>query len=551
MTSRQRTADSNSLSPRRRTVVKAAAATAVLAAPLAAAIPARAAEAPAFLHGVASGDPLPDGILLWTRVTPTAEAVPGSGLGPDTEVAWTVAKDKAFTNVVAKGSVTATAASDHTVKADVRGLAPATDYWFRFSAGGTDSPPARTRTAPAADAAVTNLRFGVVSCANWEAGYFSSYRHLAARGDLDAWLHLGDYIYEYGTGEYGTRDTVIRQHAPTHEILTLADYRIRHGKYKTDPDLKALHAVAPVVAIWDDHEFANDAWSGGAENHTEGAEGAWTARQAAAKQAYFEWMPVRPALAGTTYRRLRFGKLADLSLLDLRSFRSQQVAVGNGSVDDPDRTITGRAQLDWLKAGLKSSDTTWRLVGNSVMISPFAIGSLSADLLKPLAELLGLPKEGLALNTDQWDGYTDDRRELLAHLRSNAIRNTVFLTGDIHMAWANDVPVDAGTYPLSASAATEFVVTSVTSDNLDDLLKVPEGTVTALAAPVIQLANRHVHWVDTDRHGYGVLDITADRAQMDYYVLSDKTKANATSSWARSYRTKTGTQKVERTYTPV
>ncbi|MFC8359325.1 alkaline phosphatase D family protein [Streptomyces griseorubiginosus] len=551
MTSRQRTADSNSLSPRRRTVVKAAAATAVLAAPLAAAIPARAAEAPAFLHGVASGDPLPDGILLWTRVTPTAEAVPGSGLGPNTEVAWTVAKDKAFTNVVAKGSVTATAASDHTVKADVRGLAPATDYWFRFSAGGTDSPAARTRTAPAADAAVTNLRFGVVSCANWEAGYFSSYRHLAARGDLDAWLHLGDYIYEYGTGEYGTRDTVVRQHAPTHEILTLADYRIRHGKYKTDPDLKALHAVAPVVAIWDDHEFANDAWSGGAENHTEGAEGAWSARQAAAKQAYFEWMPVRPALAGTTYRRLRFGKLADLSLLDLRSFRSQQVAVGNGSVDDPDRTITGRAQLDWLKAGLKSSDTTWRLVGNSVMISPFAIGSLSADLLKPLAELLGLPKEGLALNTDQWDGYTDDRRELLAHLRSNAIRNTVFLTGDIHMAWANDVPVDAGTYPLSASAATEFVVTSVTSDNLDDLLKVPEGTVTALAAPVIQLANRHVHWVDTDRHGYGVLDITADRAQMDYYVLSDKTKANATSSWARSYRTRTGTQKVERTYNPV
>ncbi|MFF7562925.1 alkaline phosphatase D family protein [Streptomyces pseudovenezuelae] len=551
MTSRQSAAGSNSLSPRRRTVVKAAAATAVLAAPLAAAWPAGAVEAPAFLHGVASGDPLPDGILLWTRVTPTAEAVPGSGLGPDIEVGWVVARDKAFTTVVAKGSVTATAASDHTVKADVRGLAPATDYWFRFSAGGTDSPAARTRTAPAADAAVANLRFGVVSCANWEAGYFSAYRHLAARGDLDAWLHLGDYVYEYGTGEYGTRDTVVRQHAPTHEILTLADYRTRHGKYKTDPDLQALHTVAPVVAIWDDHEFANDAWSGGAENHTEGTEGAWTARQAAAKQAYFEWMPVRTAIAGTTYRRLRFGKLVDLSLLDLRSFRSQQVAVGNGSVDDPDRTITGRAQLDWLKAGLKSSDATWRLVGNSVMISPFAIGSLSADLLGPLAELLGLPKEGLALNPDQWDGYTDDRRELLAHLRSNAIRNTVFLTGDIHMAWANDVPVDAGTYPLSASAATEFVVTSVTSDNLDDLLKVPEGTVTALAAPVIQLANRHVHWVDTDRHGYGVLDITADRAQMDYYVLSDKTKANATSSWARSYRTRSGTQKVERTYQPV
>ncbi|GAA2249779.1 alkaline phosphatase D family protein [Streptomyces atrovirens] len=525
----------------------------MLAGPLTAALPARAAtaQAPAFLHGVASGDPLPDGVLLWTRVTPVPEAIPGSGLGPDTEVSWTVARDRAFTDVVAKGSTLATAASDHTVKADIRGLRPATDYWFRFSAGTTDSPVARTRTAPAADAAVSGLRFGVVSCANWEAGHFAAYRHLAARGDLDAWLHLGDYIYEYGTGEYSARGEVVRPHAPVHEIVTLADYRLRHATHKTDPDLQALHAEAPVVAIWDDHEFANDTWSGGAENHTEGAEGAWAARQAAAKQAYFEWMPVRPALAGTTYRRLRFGKLADLSLLDLRSFRSQQVSLGDGEVDDPDRTLTGRAQLDWLKAGLTASDTTWRLVGTSVMISPFSLGSLPASLLKPLAKLLGLPQEGLALNTDQWDGYTDDRRELLAHLRANAVRNTVFLTGDIHMAWANDVPVNAGTYPLSASAATEFVVTSVTSDNLDDIVKVPEGTVSALAAPLIRAANRHVHWVDTDRHGYGVLDITAERAQMDYYVLSDRTAADATSEWARSYRTRSGTQKVERVHDPV
>ncbi|GAA3238060.1 alkaline phosphatase D family protein [Streptomyces sp. XM83C] len=545
-------ATTSSLPPRRRTVVKAAAAGAVLAGPLTAAVPARAAgQAPAFVHGVASGDPLPDGILLWTRVTPTPDAVPGSGAGPDTPVEWVVARDRSLTDVVARGTVTATAASDHTVKADVRGLAPATEYFFRFSAGGTDSPVGRTRTAPASDASVANLRFGVVSCANWEAGYFAPYRHLAARGDLDAWLHLGDYIYEYKSGEYTAGGTVVRPHEPAHEIVTLADYRTRHGKYKTDPDLQALHAVAPVVAIWDDHEFADNAWSGGAENHTEGAEGTWAARQAAAKQAYFEWMPVRPAIAGTTYRRLRFGKLADLSLLDLRSFRSRQASTGSGSVDDPERTLTGRAQLDWLKAGLSASDTTWRLVGNSVMMAPFAIGSLSADLLRPLAKLLGLPQEGLALNTDQWDGYTDDRRELLAHLRSHAIRNTVFLTGDIHMAWANDVPVDAGTYPLSASAATEFVVTSMTSDNLNDYVKTPEGVVSAVAAPLIRAANRHVHWVDTDRHGFGVLDITAERAQMDYYVLSDRRKRDATASWARSYRTRSGTQKVERTYDPV
>lgn len=540
------------LAPLRRTVVKAAAATAGFVGPLAAALPARAAPGTtAFLHGVASGDPLPDGVLLWTRVTPTPEAVPGSGLGPDVRVGWVLAADRAFTDVVAKGSVTASAATDHTVKADVRGLRPATDYWFRFTAGPAESPVARTRTAPAADAPVDHLRLGVVACANWEAGHFSAYRHLAARGDLDAWLHLGDYIYEFPTGQYTHRGTVVRPHSPAHEIVTLADYRVRHGTYKTDPDLQALHHTAPVVAIWDDHEFADNAWSGGAGNHTEGAEGSWTDRQAAAKQAYFEWMPVRPSTEGTTYRRLRFGTLADLSLLDLRTFRSEQAATGSGSVDDPGRTLTGRAQLDWLKAGLTASDTTWHLVGNSVMIAPFAVGSLSAALLRPLAELFGKPKEGLALNTDQWDGYTHDRRELLAHLRENGIRNTVFLTGDIHMAWANDVPFEATSYPGSGSAATEFVVTSITSDNLDDFVKAPEGTISAMAAPLIRAANKHVRWVDTDRHGYGVLDLDRERAQMDFYVLSDRRDPAASSSWARSYRTLNGSQRVERAKDPV
>ncbi|MEU4095591.1 alkaline phosphatase D family protein [Streptomyces sp. NPDC026673] len=542
-----------SRTPSRRAVVKAGAVvTGAALIPLAGtAAPASAAAAPVFLHGVASGDPLPDGVLLWTRVTPAPEAVPGSGLGPATEVGWAVARDKAFTSVVATGTATATADADHTVKADVRGLQPATDYWYRFTAGGVTSPAGRTRTAPAENATADRLRFGVVSCANWEAGYFASYRHLAARGDLDAWLHLGDYLYEYASGGYAARGTVVRPHAPAHEIVTLADYRTRHGRYKTDADLQALHAAAPVVAIWDDHEFANDAWSGGAENHTEGAEGAWAARVAAAKQAYFEWMPVRPSIAGTTYRRLRFGRLADLSLLDLRSFRSRQAAIGSGSVDDPDRTLTGRAQLDWLKAGLKASDTTWRLIGNSVMISPVAFGALPDHLLAPLAKLLGLPAEGLAVNVDQWDGYTDDRRELLAHLRDNAIGNTVFLTGDIHMAWANDVPVKAATYPLSASAATEFVVTSVTSDNLDDILKVAPNTVSTVAEAAIQAANRHVKWLDMDSHGYGVLDVTGERAQMDYYALSDRTDPNTGSTWERSYRTRSGTQKVERVYSPV
>ncbi|MEE1812028.1 alkaline phosphatase D family protein [Streptomyces sp. BE133] len=540
--------------PSRRTVVKAAAATAVAAPVLGSATTARAADGPAFLHGVASGDPLPDGILLWTRVTPAPDAVPGSGRGADTAVRWEVAGDKEFTRVVARGTTVATATSDHTVKADVRGLSPATAYWFRFSAGdgtGTFSPTGRTRTAPAAGAATPGVRFGVVSCANWESGFFSPYRHLAARADLDAVLHLGDYIYEYASGSYPDAEYVVRPHEPKHEILTLADYRTRHGNYKTDTDLQTLHATHPVIAIWDDHEFANDAWSGGAENHTPGTEGSWADRAAGAKQAYFEWMPVRASTEGTVYRRLRFGNLADLHLLDLRTFRSQQSTIGNGSVDDPDRTITGRAQLDWLKSGLAGSDATWKLVGTSVMISPVAFGSVPAHLLEPLAELLGLPAEGLAVNVDQWDGYTDDRKELIAHLRDRSITNTVFLTGDIHMAWANDVPVKAATYPLSASAATEFVVTSVTSDNLDDILHVAPQTVSVVAAAAVKAANRHVKWVDMDSHGYGVLDVTAERSQMDYYAVSDKTKRDATSAWTRSYRTLSGTQKVERADRPM
>ncbi|MFJ7943757.1 alkaline phosphatase D family protein [Streptomyces sp. NPDC096354] len=546
---------SSSLSaPSRRTLVKAAAATAVVAPVLGAATSARAADGPAFLHGVASGDPLPDGILLWTRVTPTPDAVPGSGRGADTAVRWEVAEDKEFARIVAQGSTVARAASDHTVKADVRGLTPATTYWFRFSAGdggAVRSPAGRTRTAPAPGAATPGVRFGVVSCANWESGYFSPYRHLAARADLDAVLHLGDYIYEYASGSYPDAKYVVRPHEPRNEILTLADYRTRHGHYKTDADLQTLHAAHPVIAIWDDHEFANDAWSGGAENHTPGTEGAWADRAAGAKQAYFEWMPVRASTEGTVYRRLRFGNLADLHLLDLRTFRSQQSSIGNGSVDDPDRTITGRAQLDWLKSGLAGSDATWKLVGTSVMISPVAFGSVPAHLLEPLAGLLGLPKEGLAVNVDQWDGYTDDRKELITHLRDRSITNTVFLTGDIHMAWANDVPVKAATYPLSASAATEFVVTSVTSDNLDDILHVAPQTVSVLAAAAVKAANRHVKWVDMDSHGYGVLDVTAERSQMDYYVVSDKTKQDATAAWTRSYRTLSGTQKVERVDRPV
>jgi alkaline phosphatase D len=534
--------------------VAATAATAV-ALPLGAtALPAaRAADAaPAFLHGVASGDPLPDGILLWTRVTPAPDATPGSGKGGPVEVGWELASDEAFTAVVASGTVTADAEGDHTVKADVRGLSPATTYHFRFTAGGATSPQGRTRTAPADDADVDRLRAGVVSCAQWEQGWFSAYRHLAARTDLDVIIHLGDYVYEYGPGEYPGEEKPVREVVPAHETVTLADYRTRHGLYRTDPDLQALHAAHPVVATWDDHEFANNAWAGGAGNHTPEGEGSWTDRVRAAKRAYFEWLPVRTSVSGTTYRRLRFGRLADLHMLDLRSFRDRQPRIGNGDeIDDPDRTMTGRPQLDWLKSGLASSTATWKLVGTSVMIAPVACGAVPADLLGPITELLGIPNGGIAANVDQWDGYTDDRRELLTHLRDAGVENTVFLTGDVHMHWANEVPVKAAHYPDDPPVAAEFVVSSVTSNNVDDILNIPPHTLSEIAAAAIRASNRHVRWLDMDLHGYGVLDLTAERAQMDFYGLSDRADPQATARHLRSYRALPGGSGIERVLEPV
>jgi alkaline phosphatase D len=457
-----------------------------------------------------------------------------------------VARDSGFRRVVARGTSSTGPTRDHTVKVDVRGLAPATDYWYRFSLGGARSPVGRTRTAPAVGASQDRLRLGIVSCANYQAGYFSAYRHLAARDDLDAVLHLGDYLYEYAPGEYQARDLVVRPHDPAREMTTLADYRRRHAQYKSDPDLQALHAAAPWIVTWDDHESANDAWKDGAENHTEGAEGSWAERRAAALQAYAEWMPIRLAPGEPVYRRFRFGRLAELSMLDLRSYRSQQVATTDlGSVDDPARTITGDAQMGWLKDGLVTEGAQWKLVGNPVMIAPVLVPPLPAEVTRPVNDVVGLlPPEGVPYNVDQWDGYTADRRELFAHLADHGVRDTVFLTGDIHSTWACDLPLDAGTYPASRSVGVELVGTSVTSDNVDDILGTPPRTTSLSVEQAIMAANRHVRHVELDSHGFSVLDVTPERVQMDWYYLDDRTSRSSGARLATSYAVAAGTQRV-------
>ncbi|WP_343450722.1 alkaline phosphatase D family protein [Micromonospora oryzae] len=534
----------------RRTLLRlagASAGTAVLAgATLTGAAPAGAAGG-AFRHGVASGDPLPDGVLLWTRLTPTDEAQPGSGVGPEAEVTWQVAADPDFATVVAQGALTTGPARDHTVKVAVTGLAPATTWWYRFGYAGAWSATGRTMTAPPADADIDRLRLGVVSCANWEAGYFSAYRNLADRGEVNLVVHLGDYLYEYGTGEFDAGGSVVRPVLPAHEVLTLADYRIRHALYKTDPDLQALHASVPWVITWDDHEVANDQWSGGAENHTPATEGDFADRVAAARQAYAEWMPVRTGADGAIYRRLRFGRLAELSMLDLRSYRSQQAS--GSAVDDPARTITGDAQMSWLKSGLAASTARWKLVGNPVMIARVDLATLPAWLLGPIGRLLGVPENGVVLNPDQWDGYNADRNELVDHLRATGIRDVVFLTGDIHTSWANEVTTRAtGT---ATPAAVEFVVPSVTSDNVNDFLGLREGNaLSVLGADLLRATNTHVRWTELDGHGYGVLEVTRQACRMDWYHLADRTRPGSASRWVAGWSVAAGSSTLRREAAP-
>jgi len=520
--------------------------------PAALASSASAASVPQFAHGVASGDPLPDGVLLWTRVTPTPESIPGSGAGPDVEVRWEVATDSAFASVVQSGAVTTGPARDHTVKVEAGGLATATTYYYRFTLDGIASATGRTRTAPATNADVSKLRLGLVSCSNWQAGYFAAYRHLAARTDLDGVLHVGDYLYEYEVGGFGARGVTIRPHEPKTEMVSLADYRKRHAQYKTDPDLQSLHAKQPWFITWDDHEYANDTWSGGAGNHQPATEGDWGVRKAAARQAYFEWMPVRQGAGGEIYRRFRWGKLAELSLLDLRSYRSKQTKPSSGDPNDPNLTLTGDAQMAWLKSGLSGTDATWKLVGNSVMITPIALDGVTSLFAEAIGELLGLPLGGVAANSDAWDGYTADRQELLGHLKDNKVKNTVFLTGDIHTSWGSDIPLDRSSYWWNGnSVATEFVTPSVTSDNIDDLLDIPARTGSIVAEVAMYAKNWHTKYIELDSHGYSVVDVNPQRVQTDWYFLDDRLNANSGARHAKSLATAVGTQKVKPVSSPV
>ncbi|MBA4285520.1 MAG: hypothetical protein C0434_08325, partial [Xanthomonadaceae bacterium] len=380
-----------------------------------------------FVHGVASGDPLRDRVILWTRVT-----VPG---GTPVTVQYRIATDPGLATLVQTGSVIADASGDHTVKIDAAGLEPGRTYYYRFNVGPVRSPIGRTRTLPVGN--VDRLRIAVASCSSLAHGYFNAYARIAERADLDLVLHLGDYIYEYGNGDYGSA----RNYEPPHEILTLADYRTRHAQYKREPELQELHRQHPVVAIWDDHEFANNAFKDGAENHQPDTEGDWATRVAAALQAYYEWMPTRVPDANDlrrNWRNFSIGNLADLYMLEERvGARDETIAAPvqllpqaglgvftqTGAYTDPNRQLLGLTQEDWLITGLRMAPKNkWKLIGQGVMFAQLKV--------------LGMPNAtrlSQYFNVDQWDGYNPRRERIFDALTGNAqhdpVDNVVVLTG--------------------------------------------------------------------------------------------------------------------------
>lgn len=453
-----------------------------------------------FYHGVASGDPTPNAIVLWTRVTADE---PGMISGT-----WKIALDTNFTQIIQSGIFQTDSTMDYTVKIDVQGLQPDTWYFYEFTALGKNSLTGRTKTAPTGG--MSQLRFAFVSCSNYPYGYFNVYDRIRERNDVDAVLHLGDYIYEYGTSIASVRNDQL----PNYEITKLADYRQRYSTYRLDASLRKLHQQMPFISVWDDHETANNSYTLGADNHTEGPEGLWVNRKSYGQQAYEEWLPIRLPESGNKnkiFRKISYGNLADIFMLDTRLYDR---SIQGGNPNDTSRHILGPEELNWLKNELQNSTATWKILGQQVMMG-------------------NLTPFGLVLNNDQWDGYAADRKKLYDFILQNNIQNVIVLTGDIHTAWAMDLPYNPATYNATTGAGSvgvEFVTTSVTSPSSPVAL--PSGIY-----DLIRLILPHIKYVDLHLKGYGVLDLTTAKAQGDFYSVPTVTQLNPNSAFQQGWYT--------------
>lgn len=423
-----------------------------------------------FSLGVASGDPTPDGFVLWTRLAPMPLDGDGGMPAEAVEVAWQVAEDEGLSRVVARGTAVATPEWGHSVHVEVAGLRPDRWYWYQFKAGAATSGVGRTRTFPAAEALPERLRFAFASCQHFEMGHYTAYEHMLHEAP-DLVVHLGDYIYEYA-GQ-GNR---VRQHHGK-EITTLHDYRVRLAQYKTDPALQAMHAAAPWLVTWDDHEFDNNCANDISEEKGVSCED-FLKRRAASYQAYYENMPLRRSAMPKgpdmlLYRSVSFGQLAHFQVLDTRQYRTDQPCGDGNKLQcpealDPRGTMLGALQRDWLLENLARSTATWNVLAQQIM----------------MARVDRKAGPEVTHSMDQWPGYEAERRRLLKHLVDQQVKNPVVLTGDIHSNWANNLIADFDELN-SRSVATEFVGTSITSGG-DGLLEPANLVATYAENPFVK-----------------------------------------------------------------
>jgi alkaline phosphatase D len=482
-----------------------------------------------FSLGVASGAPSPDGFVLWTRLAPeplsSNPETPGGMSGGDVAIAYEIATDDAMTNVVRRGEAAAEHTFGYSVHLDVAGLQPGRPYWYRFKSGDAVSPVGRAITLPAPGASLDRLRFGFVSCANYEHGYFSAYRHLTEENP-EVVLFLGDYIYD----TIEENKPIVRRHSDGVVATTLPTYRNRYAQYRLDPDLQYLHAQVPALVTWDDHEVENDYADQWSQWFVEPAR--FLLQRAAAYQAFYEHMPVRPILSHPegpvmrVYDRFTFGDLIEISMIDGRQYRSREACYGppnkgGGHVETnascPERLATGRsmmgfAQEAWLYSALAHSKAQWNMIGQDVLMAQYREKQNDVE----------------GFWTDDWDGYPANRTRLLKHIRDSSVANPVVVGGDIHSFFANDLRVDFDD-PASPVVATEFVGTSISSYG-------PPYDLLAQTLP----DNPHVHFFESRRRGYVSVDLDRARMQVSMRVVADAHDPKADISTLKAFAVESG-----------
>lgn len=531
-----------------------------------------------FEHGVASGDPLQDRVILWTRLTPSDSSA-------RLQVTWEIALDQQFKQIIKTDKVTTAAAQDFTVKVDAIGLKPNQTYFYRFVFGDKISPVGQTKTLPTSTSKVS---FAVCSCSNYPAGYFYVYREMAKQ-NVDVVIHLGDYIYEYGADGYATEDAAkLGRTLPSNndkEIIKLDDYRKRYALYRKDKDLQALHHRHPFIVIWDDHELANDAWREGAENHTEETansknEGKFSERKLAALQAYFEWMPIRPIDDQhiKIYRQFDFGNLVQLTMLDTRIIaRDQQLdyvdyMTANGlnsakfqaDLTNPARTLMGYTQRDWLLGKLQQSNATWNVLGQQILMAKMFIpaelllslaeitsGNPTADTLNKMntqiTELVTLKmrlKQGdpsltsqekariltvAPYNLDAWDGYFVER-EILYGTLAQLNKKVVVLAGDTHNAWSSNLYSKDGAF-----VGVELATSSVSSPGLEKYLNIPLAQLQQFEFAFTTLIDE-LNYCNLNQRGYLMVQFDETQVQSQWVYVDSIKKSEYSIDTARQYQ---------------